>query len=72
MKVPEVWRWDGVHLLVMVLRDGAYHPSDRSLAFPFLPLQEFAQFLQRTGKSETQLIKDFRAWVREQSTRGWK
>lgn len=72
MRVPEVWRWDGVHLRVCVLRDGVYHFSDQSLAFPFLPLKEFAEFLQRTGFSETQLIREFRAWVREQMARGWK
>ena len=72
MRVPEVWRWDGVHFRAFVLRDGAYHASDHSLAFPFLPLQEFAQFLQRTDLSETKLVKAFRAWVREQMARAWK
>lgn len=72
MGVPEVWRWDGVNLRVMVLRDGEFKTSDRSLAFPFLPLAEFAEFLQRTGQSETQLIKSFRAWVGDQMARGWK
>jgi Uma2 family endonuclease len=72
MGVPEVWRFDGEHFRVCVLREGFYQESDRSLAFPFLPLQDFAQWLQPTGQSETQLIKSFRLWVREQMARGWK
>src|SRR5262245_53190337 len=72
MRVPEVWRWDGVHFQVMILREGAYETSDRSFAFPFVPLQEFAKFLQRSDLSETKLVKTFRAWVREQIAKGWK
>jgi hypothetical protein len=37
-----------------------------------LPLDEFAVFLNKTGPSETQLLKTFRAWVREQMAHGWK
>lgn len=73
MGVPEVWRWDGETLRVCLLtQEGGYRESDKSLAFPFLPLDEFAAFLNKTGQSETQLIKSFRAWVGDQMTRGWK
>lgn len=72
LRVPEVWRWDGEVLRVVVLSArGTYRPSNRSKAFPFLPLLEFAQFLQRTDLSETQLLRSFRNWVRKQKKLSW-
>jgi Uma2 family endonuclease len=72
LKIPEVWRWDGETLSVHLLTArGTNRTSKRSKCFPFLPLAEFAAFLTRTDLSETQLIRAFRVWVREQ--RGsWK
>jgi hypothetical protein len=49
-----------------------YRESERSKAFPFLPMKEFSQFLTRTDLSETQLLRSFRAWVRKQKKQGWK
>ncbi len=70
--VPEVWRWDGRRLLVGLLgEDGQYHDSNKSVSFPFLPLSEMVRFLTRIEPSETQLLLEFRAWVREQRARGW-
>jgi Uma2 family endonuclease len=67
LRVPEVWRWDGETLRVFLLTSrGTYRQSNRSRAFPFLPLAEFASFLARAGWSETQLLQSFRAWVRKQ------
>jgi len=45
--------------------DGVYQESNRSRAFPFLPLDGFAEFLRRSDLSETQLVRTVRAWVRE-------
>jgi Uma2 family endonuclease len=73
LRVPEVWRWDGEVLYVFVLTSrGSYRQSDRSKAFPFLPLTEFAEFLMRTDISETQLLRAFRAWVRKRRKQRWK
>jgi len=70
--VPELWRWDGKRLTFGVLGpDGQYHESERSLAFPFLPVAEFVRFLTMRGPSETQIINQFRQWVREQQAAGW-
>jgi Uma2 family endonuclease len=64
LQIPEVWRWDGETLTVMLLTArGSYRASSRSKAFPFLPLAEFAKFLGRTDVSETQLIRSFRVWI---------
>jgi Uma2 family endonuclease len=73
LRVPELWCWDGESLRVFLLSaKGSYRPSDRSKAFPFLPLAEFAQFLKDTHLSETQLIRSFQEWVRGQHQQGWK
>lgn len=71
--VPEVWRWDGETLRVMVLGpEGHYTESTSSLAFPFLPLGELPRFLQQgVRESEAKWLRSFRAWVREQMAGGW-
>jgi Uma2 family endonuclease len=70
--VPELWRWDGKRLRVVLLGpDGTYHDSDVSRAFPFLPVSELARFLTMRGVSQTQVMREFRAWVREQQAAGW-
>ena len=74
IKVPEVWRYDGDKISVHVLgRDGKYVVVERSPHFPFLKMQELEAFLKRrTEMDETQLVKQFRQWVREQIAKGWK
>jgi Uma2 family endonuclease len=72
IRVPEVWCWDGETLRVFLLTSrGTYKQSDRSRAFPFLPLAEFVKFMKQTDKSETELLRSFRAWVRKQKSK-WK
>jgi Uma2 family endonuclease len=70
--VPEVWRWDGEKLHILSLgADGQYSESERSRAFPFLPIAEFARFLHRDpAQSDTKWMQSFRAWVLEQKA-GW-
>jgi Uma2 family endonuclease len=71
--VPEVWRWDGQTLRVMLLgSDGQYTESERSRALSFLPVAELVRFLlMGATMDETTLLRAFRAWVREQINRGW-
>jgi Uma2 family endonuclease len=72
LRVPEVWRWDGQNLNIHLLSTRAtYRLGKRSKAFPFLPIDEFAYFIQRTDLSETKLVRAFRAWVRENRA-AWK
>jgi Uma2 family endonuclease len=73
MGVPEVWRYDGDTLAVYELNEnGQYDRVDKSPHFPFLPLAEVVGFLKKShSMSETQLIRGFRAWVREQQAKGW-
>jgi Uma2 family endonuclease len=73
LRVPELWRWVGGALRVYLLtRKGTYKESRRSKAFPFLPWDAFTKFLTETDMSETQLVRSFRDWVRQQMARGWK
>jgi Uma2 family endonuclease len=74
MQVPEIWCFDGQTLRVYILGpDGHYTESMQSRAFPFLPLAELARFLaMRTSQSETDVIRQFRAWVRDRIMAGWK
>jgi Uma2 family endonuclease len=72
--VPEVWRFDGEKLCVHIFgMDGRYAISERSRAFPFLPVDELIRFLGlRSTQSETDIIRQFRAWVRERIATGWQ
>jgi Uma2 family endonuclease len=72
--VPEVWRWDGQEnfSVWLLTARGSYRRSNRSKAFPFLALAEFTEFLTRSGVSETQLLRSFRAWVQKRHSQGWK
>ena len=46
--VPELWRYDGRILRVMIRhQDGGYRESERSLAFPSVPMDQLADFASR-------------------------
>ncbi|WP_435010911.1 Uma2 family endonuclease [Tundrisphaera lichenicola] len=65
--VPEIWRFDGVRLTVLILgREGVYAPSDTSLSLPFLPMDEIVRFLgEYIPGDDTRWARRFRAWVRD-------
>lgn len=73
LRIPEVWRWNGETLKILLLgEDGKYVESDRSRAFPFLPPAELTRFLHLAATThEAKLLRQFRAWVREQMAHGW-
>lgn len=64
--VPEVWRYDVTRLEVLLLqKNGKYTRSDRSAAFPFLPMSEVQRFLDlRATTDETSLVRQFRDWAK--------
>jgi Uma2 family endonuclease len=66
--VPEIWRFDGERLCVLVLQaDGLYAESDRSASFPFLPLGEVTRLaLEGDLLDDTAWSRSFRAWVRHE------
>lgn len=66
IKVPEIWRYDGLCIRVYQLGpDGKYVECERSPTFPMIPIAELTKFLQRKHTIDaTALLREFRAWVR--------
>ena len=65
-RVPEVWCYDGDEVRINLLQaDGTYHLSERSLAFPSIPVKELARFFPPAGSSDyLSAVAAVRAWVR--------
>jgi Uma2 family endonuclease len=69
--IPEVWSHDGKRVVVHLLEpSGSFTPGERSVAFPRLSTLDLTRSLERIGtESETQIVRAFRAWVRERFAR---
>lgn len=65
-RTPGVWRYSEERLTVHCMTpNGEYEESDRSQAFPYLPLEEFQKFTLRGRDIDvTSWIRRFREWVR--------
>jgi Uma2 family endonuclease len=64
--IPEVWRYDGETLRLYVLHNGDYVEAQQSTVLPQLSIDQLKSFLnQRSSLGETQLVRQFRTWVRE-------
>jgi Putative restriction endonuclease len=46
--VPELWRYAKKTLQIYLLVDGQYQLSNKSLAFPFFPVDEVPDFIERS------------------------
>ncbi len=70
--IPEVWHYDGETVQVLLLDpEGTYQPAPTSKALPLAPVAEMSRFLKlRHTMNETQVIRQFRDWVREQQAAG--
>jgi Uma2 family endonuclease len=68
LRVPELWRFNGRTLRVMLQQDdGSYRQSQQSAAFPDVPLRELARFAIREGsRDENAIVDEFQTWVREE------
>src|SRR5439155_19201164 len=64
--VPELWRFDGKRLQVMVVNsEGKYQTKPSSATFAFLPMAEFERFIQRfRDENDTTVLRAFQQWVR--------
>lgn len=64
--VAEVWIYDSHDLRAYHLQsDGSYLEAAGSASFPFLPLRDLADFLQRfTSTDETAWVRRVRGWAR--------
>jgi Uma2 family endonuclease len=67
--VPEVWRLDDQGLTFHVLQaKGKYAAQGQSPAFPFVRPADVLSFLAQRGQlDETAILRQFRAWVRQQA-----
>ncbi|MDJ1174789.1 Uma2 family endonuclease [Roseofilum capinflatum] len=64
--VPELWRYTKETLQVYQLIEGEYKRSDKSLAFPFLPLDEIPGFIEQSKEVGQRLaVRLFRERIRE-------
>ncbi|WP_316431176.1 hypothetical protein [Leptolyngbya sp. NK1-12] len=67
--VPEIWRYDGRALFIYSLREGQYEVHERSIALPLIQAKDLVSFLELCSTiGENGLIKQFRQWIRSQST----
>ena len=63
--VSELWRFDGKKFRVLHLSaDGKYAEAASSLAFPFLPVAEFARYIFRRQEDYLSVLAEFREWVK--------
>ncbi len=68
--VRELWRYNGKAFRVFHLNRKKYVKKNKSLNFPYLPLDEFEQFFERPkGITEGEWVKRFRTWVRKRMKR---
>ena len=67
-RVPEVWRYDGERIIVLLLQDdGTYRESPNSRALPNFPFADAPRFLEMAASVTTgfaTVSRAFRAWVR--------
>ncbi|NES25779.1 MAG: Uma2 family endonuclease [Symploca sp. SIO3E6] len=64
--VPELWRYTKKTLLVYRRVEGGYEQSDRSLAFPFLPITEIANLIEQSRTiGQRSVVRLFRQRIRE-------
>lgn len=70
--VAEVWRFADHSLAFYALgSDRSYALAPRSAAFPFVIPEDLLPFLAlRTTRDENAVVREFRAWVREQIASG--
>lgn len=66
--VPELWRFNGQELTILVLEQGVYKLSETSRQFPNLPIKQIIpQYLEKSkqdGRNKT--MKAFRQWLATQ------
>lgn len=69
LRIPEVWRFDGLSLTFHVLgSDGGYQQVPASQLFPFLKPEDLLRFLKgKLTQAENLVVREFRAWVRQQT-----
>jgi Uma2 family endonuclease len=66
--VPEIWRYDGHAVTLVILQDGAYVAREESIAFPRLTREVLSRFMAESKQQErTAWLRSVRAWVHQMS-----
>ena len=69
--VPEVWRYDGNRLTMLVLEDGRYVERDTSLALPILTPTVLKELIDESiSLDPIPWLRKLRKWVRDQAAQG--
>lgn len=73
-RIPEVWRFDGETIHVLLLNDkGDHEESDASPTFPGVPISGLVPFLLMWNTDDdVTIVRAFRAWLRQQLARSKK
>lgn len=59
--VPQLWRFNGTDLEVLMLQSGTYRQTERSPTFPLLPMDRFSEFIRRAmAEEQTSVVRKFR------------
>ncbi len=68
LKVPEVWRFDGETLKVLILgSNGKYKERAKSVAFSSLPMDGFVRHVRKLGSAdELSLLEEFMEWMQSE------
>lgn len=65
--IPEVWRFDGTEVEVLILESGEYCGNEGSLALPKVTAATISHFVQESFKTgRLEWIKKVRAWAQQQ------
>lgn len=64
--VPEIWRYDGQHLTIFILKDKTYHQQEESLAFSHLTRHVLSQFIAESKTLERlDWLRRVQEWARQ-------
>jgi Uma2 family endonuclease len=65
--IPEVWRFDGTEVEILILESGEYCGNEGSLALPKVTAATISHFVQESFKTgRLEWIKKVRAWAQQQ------
>jgi hypothetical protein len=68
--VPEIWRYDGHAVTLVILHEGAYVAREERVAFPRLTREVLSRFMEESKQQErTVWLRSVRAWARQLSVR---
>jgi Uma2 family endonuclease len=63
--VPEVWRYDGRRVIPLLRAADGYIESEKSIAFPNLPMDRLNEFLSiGLASSQSAAVRAMRSWLR--------